>query len=156
MSEINNNDPYRIRDNQLYLLDLLKCLDSFCRSHKINYAIQGGTVLGAVRHGGFIPWDYDIDIAFDRKNYRKFLKAVQEDISDEYVLIEDLWIKRISRADNLGKGKDVPENCIDFFVFDNLPDNPIAAKTKILMILLLQGMTKKKQIYLNTMGYTGY
>lgn len=58
-----------LRDLQMQILDYV---DAFCRKHDIHYTISGGTLLGAVRHGGFIPWDDDIDIQMLRSEYEKF------------------------------------------------------------------------------------
>lgn len=56
-------------------LQILVQVDKYCRSRKIEYFIGYGTLIGAVRHGGYIPWDDDIDICMTRPNYDKFIKS---------------------------------------------------------------------------------
>lgn len=68
------------------LLELLKEIDSICKKHNITYYIDGGSAIGIIRHRGFIPWDDDIDICMDIKNYRKFLKLASTGLSDKYFL----------------------------------------------------------------------
>lgn len=67
-------------------LKLLKEIDRICRKYKIKYALDSGTLLGAVRHGGFIPWDDDVDVMFTRKNYEMFAKVVRRELPGGHVL----------------------------------------------------------------------
>lgn len=75
-----------LRKLQLCQLNILKDIDSICSEHNIRYFLFGGTVLGAVRHGGFIPWDDDLDIAMYRSDYKKFLEVMKADLSGKYFL----------------------------------------------------------------------
>ena len=71
---------------QLTQLEILKIIDAFCKKHDIRYSLYAGTLLGAVRHKGFIPWDDDLDICMSRKEYNRFLKAWEEDPQEGYLL----------------------------------------------------------------------
>lgn len=65
---------YDIRTLQLRLLRILEAFDTVCRSHGLRYYLEYGTLLGAVRHGGFIPWDDDLDIMMPRPDYEELIK----------------------------------------------------------------------------------
>lgn len=76
------------RRMQLLELDMLAELDRVCRANDIKYTIFGGTLLGAVRHKGYIPWDDDADIAMLREDYDKF-KQVAHEMNPEICYFQD-------------------------------------------------------------------
>lgn len=86
LKEIYNPEGSSLRKGQLVMLEMLKYIDSLCRKHNIEYRIDSGNVLGAVRHGGFIPWDDDVDIVLTRKEYKKLVKVLQAEKNDRYVV----------------------------------------------------------------------
>ena len=64
--------------------NLLKEFDRVCRKYEIKYCLAYGSLLGAVRHGGFIPWDDDIDVCMPRSDYEKFKAVAQNEVGDNY------------------------------------------------------------------------
>ncbi len=82
-----------LRQCQLILLRILKIIDYVCKKHNITYWLDSGTLLGAVRHGGFIPWDDDLDIAMTREDYERFLKIAPEELP------EDLFVQNLDTTE---------------------------------------------------------
>ena len=74
-----------LREIQLLELEILKQVLNICNTHSLTYYMLGGTLLGAVRHKGFIPWDDDIDIGMPRPDYEKFCST------DRNLHIMGLW-----------------------------------------------------------------
>ena len=68
------------------MVEILVEIDDICNRNKINYWLDLGTLLGAIRHKGFIPWDDDIDITMPRKDYNNFIQIAEKELSSKYFL----------------------------------------------------------------------
>ena len=77
-----------VRDVQDKILEVMKFIDGICRREGIEYYIMGGTALGAIRHGGFIPWDDDLDIFMTPSEYEKFKAAFERENPSQFVIQE--------------------------------------------------------------------
>ena len=82
-----NPEGSLLRRVQLRMLDMLLYFDTVCKEQHISYRLDGGTLLGAVRHGGFIPWDDDLDVAIDsQEDYKKILQYLKNHPHPQFVL----------------------------------------------------------------------
>jgi len=81
-----NPEGSTLRRAQLRMLDILLEVDRICKKHDIPYWIESGTLLGAVRHGGFIPWDDDLDIATTMEGYEKMKEFLPKELPEKFVL----------------------------------------------------------------------
>lgn len=118
-------------------LDMLYKVQQICDKHNIKWWIDAGTLLGAVRHRGFIPWDDDVDIVMFRDDYDKFLEVARIELKDPYFLQTDWTDKvfychtKIRRTDTTGiLTKDTLANFdfnqgifIDIFPLDTVPSD---------------------------------
>lgn len=77
-----------VRKVQVKILDTMRYIDKLCRENGIIYYIMGGTALGAIRHGGFIPWDDDLDIFMTPTEYIKFKRVFEKADSNQFILQE--------------------------------------------------------------------
>lgn len=81
-----NPEGSNLRIAQLRMLDMLKYFDKLCREIGVEYQITGGTLLGAIRHCGFIPWDDDTDVIVPRKDYKRLCDYLKKYPHPQYVL----------------------------------------------------------------------
>ncbi len=81
-----NPEGSLLRKRQLRMLEILKSIDKICRDNKIPYILSAGTVLGAYRHGGFIPWDDDLDIELLKEDYNKLLVLLEKDLPEDMLV----------------------------------------------------------------------
>ena len=75
-----------LRGIQLTQVEILLEFDRICKKHNLSYVLWAGSMLGAVRHKGFIPWDDDIDVALIRKDYERFLEICKTELDSSYFL----------------------------------------------------------------------
>lgn len=81
-----NPEGSDLRRQQMVMLEILSEVDHICRAEGIRYWLSSGTLLGAVRHGGFIPWDDDLDIEMMRDDYRRFIEIMPRKLPEGLVL----------------------------------------------------------------------
>lgn len=135
-----------LRELQLEELRILCVFDELCKEHNINYYLAYGTLLGAVRHKGFIPWDDDIDVMLPRPEYRKLQKIVSEgklpqgysygDIDKKEYIYPFMKIYNENsyvKEDKLEDGSNESPIWIDVFPMDGLP----SSKFKIKLIFFI-------------------
>ncbi|WP_289128087.1 phosphorylcholine transferase LicD [uncultured Clostridium sp.] len=130
----------------------LKNIDRVCRKNNIEYFICAGTLLGAYRHGGFIPWDDDIDIAMTRENYNKFLKIAQKELGDEFfvqtketdpgydIFHVELKVRHNNSRVNDGKEHNYHQGVfVDIFAMDYVPNNKLVRNLQRNLSLIIAG-----------------
>lgn len=139
-SSYNKDDNSELRKLQLIELDVMKLFSEICDKYNLRYYLVGGTMLGAVRHKGFIPWDDDMDVGMPRPDYEKFLSVVNKELPEGYNFLNykqnkeyKRYFSRIVnknvRVYNASNTKTIVENAwLDIFPFDGMPSNKLAQK----------------------------
>ncbi len=105
---------YGLMESHDSLLEVIMVFDDFCQRHDIKYSIADGTLLGALRHGDFVPWDDDADVMVTREEYKKIRAAIQFDESIRLVKIR--FLDRVTTPAHSNKGY-----YIDLFINDEMP-----------------------------------
>jgi len=136
MSKIIELDGSKLRQLQLIELEMLAEVDRICRKNNIRYSVSGGTLIGAVRHKGFIPWDDDLDIFLLHDEYEKFYEACKTDLDTSRFFFQDhrtdpgyRWgygKMRRKGTEYIKAGQERLKQktgiCIDIFDSENIPD----------------------------------
>lgn len=142
-----------LRQLQLKELELLKLFQKICADNNISYFALGGTLLGAIRHKGFIPWDDDIDVGIPRPDYERLCKILEQGTLGEKIKfrsfkntesyiryfgrLEDESMK-IVRHDNIKVEEAFA--WIDLFPLDAMPNNAVLRKIKVFQVLVLRAL----------------
>lgn len=145
---------YDVRTLQLHILGNLLAVDKVCREHGLHYYIYDGTMLGAVRHGGFIPWDDDLDIAMPREDYEQFMAHAKEWLPEPYEFV--CYELDTTYPLPFGKVQDAGTTLIerphlpylgglyiDVFPIDGVPSNPLLRRLHLVGYDVL-----KKAVYM--------
>lgn len=131
-----------LRQLQMIELEMLAEVDRICRKNNINYSLDAGSLLGAIRHKGFIPWDDDLDVMFLHDEYERFYEACKIDLDTSRFFFQDYrndpgyrWgygkIRRLG-TEYIKAGQEKLKQrtgiCIDVFDFENVPNSEIERK----------------------------
>lgn len=164
----------KLRQAQLVELEILLEFDRICKENDLTYQLFSGTLLGAVRHNGFIPWDDDIDVAMLRKDYNKFLSIYSNATNSKYFLqsyeTDPNFFRQFAR---LRKNftlylqesyKDIDMHhgiFIDIFPFDNVKIDSVMEEFRYKLIRIISriniirnmGISKKSNFLKRSLGW---
>lgn len=137
-----------LKEKQEKGLNILLEIDRICKKYHIAYRLDAGTLLGAIRHKGFIPWDDDVDLCFLREDWEQFEKVAKDELSEKFALVfpnefqggkafydfvprvVDLSTRRRAsetEGDSFYEGK-LNHLWVDCFILDDLPNVPLLAR----------------------------
>lgn len=135
----NLEDKYGFLEIQDKILSIMVDVDEFCEKHGIEYCLMGGSALGSRRHGGFIPWDDDLDIFMTPDNYERFRNAFNQEgnkdkyylqewgLTDGMVTIAKVRLNGTSYIEEILKDWDIHQGIyIDIFILHTCPNNRLS------------------------------
>ncbi len=137
---------------QAVCLNLVLEIDRICRKNNIQYTLEGGTLIGAVREHGFIEWDDDADISMTRSEYNKFCKACLTDLNKEKYFLQDYitdpeypWGYSKLRMNGTSLIQAGQEHLkfhdgifVDIFIYDNVPDGFLTRRLHFALCYLIR------------------
>lgn len=151
----NGNETITVRDLQLEVLSIMDEIHRVCEKNNIKYGLMAGSALGIVNYKGFIPWDDDIDVCVERKDWNNFIEALKKDLSDEFyfqcfetdkkfnvingptmkVRKKGTYIKEVNRLlKNRCKGDGI---FVDVIIYDNICENKFIDEVNRTVIKLI-------------------
>lgn len=154
-----------LRKAQLLMLKILKEVHRICEKNGIHYFLSDGTLIGAIRHNGFIPWDDDLDIGMLRIDYEKFKAVVQTELSEEFIfqsvetdrgyaipfakimLKNTKWLETATKSKKTNK--DMQGIYIDIFPYDKIPSDLDMQKKHYLKFKFWNSLIFRKDKYKN-------
>ena len=152
-----------LREHQLVMLEMLRVLDRICSKYDISYQLFAGTALGAVRHGGFIPWDDDLDVVMLRNEYNHFLQVAPKEVGERYFVqaeFSEHWPCAFSKLRKNGTAcieRYIPKDpkthqgvYIDIFPCDNLSSNGLMRGLQFAFSKLLIAQNLDKRGYITS------
>lgn len=155
-------EPKTLKKLHIVEVEILDEIDRVCKKNNIEYFLIGGTLLGAIRHKGFIPWDDDLDVGMTRENYEKFINIAPNELDSKYYLDNFktntncyLPFSKI-RKNNTTMDEKVTKNFnnhkgifVDIFPFDKLKDKfSFFTKLRVTIIrAIIETVFVKKKIY---------
>ncbi|MBQ7145875.1 MAG: LicD family protein [Lachnospiraceae bacterium] len=140
-------------------MDLALQLDRICRKHGIPYYAAGGTLIGAVRHKGFIPWDNDMDFEMLKEDYDRFRVVAPKELEDPYVFHETFGVARIRNRNTTAVTKNELETAlppydlgifIDIFPLFNIPNSKLEQKkhfAELKFLRMIRSGQKQERVF---------
>ena len=151
-----------LQQHQAVLFELLQAFDAVCRKHNIPYMLFAGSALGAVRHGGFIPWDDDLDVVMLRPEYERFLAVAERELDlEKYFLQKEfsrhwpMFFSKLRKNNTTCLERYYPRDplahqgvYIDIFPCDNLAEGSLMRKLQFLASKLVIAKSLDRRGYL--------
>jgi lipopolysaccharide cholinephosphotransferase len=150
MRELNNKEMIDVQ------MEMLKDIDSFCKKNSIDYSLDGGTLIGAIRHHGMIPWDDDIDIMMVREQYDKFVSSYHSSkfILKSYDYRLESWLLATRVVDpstvilfNNNPSESPHGIWVTVFPVDNAPDSSFLLKLKVWRIRVCKRLFEARNFF---------
>lgn len=161
-------DPETLKKVQRTELEILHDFVDLCEKNDLIYFGVAGTGIGAIRHGGFIPWDDDIDVAMPRKDFDKFVRIAKEKYSDKYIvlncgeypnypLMTTRWVKKGTKFIEWPlKGIDCPLGIfLDIYPLDHIPDDEKEFRHQSAITFIYAKLLILRSIAFPVLGFKG-